>query len=472
MSFIESITNSTETLNGALTHKSTLSACLDLFSMGISSDDKYRLISNALDEDIVTATKVVFYLRDVRGGQGNKDIARTYHAVVTDKLMQDDSFYLGYIQLLPYLPQIGYWKDFFNLYGLSDELDPHILHTSSQLIYEDALFCKWFPRQSKLHHDLAAFMGISLGDVRRQVVELSKTVEQQMCAKQWSEINYSHVPSVANKRYANAFKRNDADRYQAHLDAVMSGKSEMKSSVLYPHEIASMVTSDYGTTSNSTADALWKSLPNFMSEASNILPVIDTSGSMWCTAYSNYKAIDIAIGLGLYFASNNTGSYKDVWCNFSTTPNFYKLSGQTLSDKVRSLNFNNWSMSTNIQAVFDRILTFSDKADVPKAVLIVSDMEFDCTRYSKTNFEVIRDKYAAAGIEMPTLIFWRVNVLSAQSPVTQHESGSILINGYSPSIMKLICSMDLNELKAITPLKLMNQAIEPYNYVDVAFNME
>ena len=34
------------------------------------------IFSETLNEDFILGTKVVFYLRDVRNGQGNKDIAR------------------------------------------------------------------------------------------------------------------------------------------------------------------------------------------------------------------------------------------------------------------------------------------------------------------------------------------------------------------------------------------------------------
>ena len=89
----------------------------------------------------------------------------------------------------------------------------------------------------------------------------------------------------------------------------------------------------------------------------------------------------------------------------------------------------------------------------------------------RTNFESIDAKYKAAGLERPTLIFWRVDVKEEQQPVTFDESGTILINGYSPSIMKLILSMDTEALKSITPMKLMLDAVnvDKYSFVDTIF---
>jgi hypothetical protein len=224
-----------------------------------------------------------------------------------------------------------------------------------------------------------------------------------------------------------------------------------------------------------TSDALWRSLPNYManSESFNVLPVIDLSGSMEDRIpNTNTTAMQIAIALGLYFSEHNVGAFKDLWCNFDTSPEFFMLKGNTLSERVKNLNYNQWGGSTNLQAVFDLILATKAKPeDMPKVILIVSDMEFnDAERGHKTNFQAIEAKYAEAGLERPIIVFWRVNILSSNQPVTINDSGSILINGYSPSIMKLILSMSLDDLKDVTPESFMLKAIaDKYSYVDEYF---
>lgn len=330
------------------------------------------------------------------------------------------------------------------------------------------LIFKWFPLQSKLHKELAAYMGITLKDVRKLVVSNRTTVEQQMCSKQWSAINYSSIPSRANLVYSKAFLRNDFERRQQFLADAIAGKVKANSSVLYPHEVLKQVWSD-----SDTAEALWKNLPSYSSNI-NILPVIDVSSSMETTAYSKYSCMDIAMGLGMYFAEHNTGSYKDLYCTFASKPTFNYLTGSSLYQRAYNLREADWSGSTNLQAVFDNLLQHSLKypfSDLPKAVIIISDMEFDEASSSQTNFESIDAKYKAAGLERPTLIFWRVDVKEEQQPVTFDESGTILINGYSPSIMKLILSMDTEALKSITPMKLMLDAVnvDKYSFVDTIF---
>jgi len=331
---------------------------------------------------------------------------------------------------------------------------------------------EWFPRQSQFHKDYAEYSHSDIGTIRRQIAHLTQVVETQMCSQQWHEINYSQVPSIANKKYNQAFKRNDSSRYEDFLNQVVRGETKVNSSVLYPHEIVYKAR-QYNDIEQIQANALWTNLPNYMEENQmNILPIIDTSGSMGSIVYKPYSCLDIAIGLGLYFAEHNTGDFKDIWCNFSDRPTFMKLEGKTITQRVKNLDYDNWNMSTNLQAVFNMILPISVKnpESCPKIILIVSDMEFNATLGYGTNFEAIKEKYANAMLELPTIVFWRVDIKNIQQPVTQHESGAILINGYSASIMKLMCSMDIKSIQDITPLNMMHKALERYSFVNNIFS--
>ena len=464
--FLQNALNTTTTANGAKTYKSSLSACLDLFSMGVSSNSKEQLILSALAEDPVLATKVVLYLRDIRSGQGNKDIARAFHkavlnnktAVTVEKL----------IKILPHLPEVGSWKDVYNLYGMNNKLDKAILNlVSDALTNGNSLCAKWFVRQSKFHKDLAKFSGLDVGAVRRWVTSLTSVVETAMCNKQWHTINYEHVPSRANLVYSKAFLRNDSSRRQDFLSKAEEGKVSIKASTLYPHEIVHNVY-------DKSMEALWKALPNYMggSETYNILPIVDTSSSMTTTIHgSSISCMTLAVALGLYVSERNEGAYKDIVCTFHSRPTLAKIQGKTLAERVNNTRRIPWGGDTNLQATFDMLLENSlgaTKADLPKVVLLISDMEFNsCDRNYRSNFAAIKAKYTAAGLPMPVIVFWRVDVKVAQQPVTKHETGAILINGYSPSILKSILSMDIESLESITPLNMMLKTVaEKYPFVD------
>lgn len=462
--FTSYLTNQTQTDNGAKAFKSTESSVLDLFSSGVSSQDKTTLIQHALEEDLILATKVALYLRDVRNGQGNRDILRalmsTLNRQQATKLMKT---------IVKHLPEIGRWKDVIELLSIDNpKLQNYVLKRIHKgLDAEDALLAKWLPRQGSTAKLIAKYLGFDHGDYRRKIVALSRTVEQQMCAREWSAINYSSVPSIANKKYANAFLRNDEERRRAFLEAATKGDVKINSSVLYPHQITGMIKRTWhNLADSSTADALWKQLPSYMENASNVLPIIDVSGSMHAKAIGTEgSCLDVALGLGLYFAEHNTGSYKDLWMSFSSNPTAYYLKGDTLSERIRNMDYRSRGMSTDIDKAFDFILSAAKAApeEAPKMILIVSDMEFNgCVRQS--NYEYYQQEFSKLGIEIPKVVFWRVNVSSGSTPITKNDTGAIIINGYSPSILQYILSGQISDFN---PYQAMLDIVQPmYTFLD------
>ena len=119
---IKSATNYTYTENGALTHKTSMSGLLDLFGMGASyrsrsDEDCIVLFQKAFEEDPVYALKCLFYLRDVRGGQGE----RRFFRVVTKWLAAHETEAMR--RNLKYVPEFGRWDDLYTFVGTKLEKD-------------------------------------------------------------------------------------------------------------------------------------------------------------------------------------------------------------------------------------------------------------------------------------------------------------------------------------------------------------
>ena len=98
------------TENGAITYKSTMSAVYDMFAFGgayrkRSDQDCEKLFRAAFKEDPELAAKCLFYLRDCRGGQGERRFFRVAFKELT--WLDPDFAY----QLLEKIPEYGRWDD-------------------------------------------------------------------------------------------------------------------------------------------------------------------------------------------------------------------------------------------------------------------------------------------------------------------------------------------------------------------------
>ena len=126
--------------------------------------------------------------------------------------------------------------------------------------------------------------------------------------------------------------------------------------------------------------------------------------------------------------------------------------------------------NTNLQAVFDLILKRAKAAnvpqeDMPKFLLVISDMEFDwCDNGYTTNLEMIKKKYAEAGYTLPTLVFWNVESRNTQTPATINDQGVILLSGASPAAMKMALEGGKNMQEVIDSI------INGERYTKISFN--
>ena len=109
---MEDSTNLTRTENDALTHKSSKSYLLDLFAMGgsmrtRSPEDITTLFSRALAEDKELAIRCLFYIRDIRGGLGERKIPKILFAFLISQHTELAE------KVAKWFPEFGRWDDIF-----------------------------------------------------------------------------------------------------------------------------------------------------------------------------------------------------------------------------------------------------------------------------------------------------------------------------------------------------------------------
>lgn len=467
--FVEAVVNQeARTENGMKARKSTANAVVDLFyNIGASRGKNIvPAFTAAFVENKELALRVTAWARDVRGGAGERELFRNILRHLEDTDINSATL------LMAKVPELGRWDDLLVFKGafLKQMAFEYIRHA---LEAGDGLCAKWMPRQGPIAAELRNYLGWSPKFYRKRLVELTKVVETQMCAKQWDEINFSHVPSVAASRYKKAFNRN-TPMYAAYVASLVKGdNSEVKvnAGAVYPYDVLKGRINSYGVTFDKTETDLiqkqWEALPNFVGDA-NILPLVDVSGSMTCAAGKNTKlsCLEVAVSLGLYLADKNTGKFKDTFLTFSNKPELLHLKGN-INQKIDQMVKSKWEMNTDMIAAFKKILDVAVKGNVPQnempaMVLILSDMQFDhCVEYDDSALQAIERNYRNAGYEMPKVVFWNLNASYGNAPVKFNESNTALVSGFSPAIVKPLLSGDMD---SFTPEAVMLKTIMDDRY--------
>lgn len=447
--------NKTHTENGAVTLRSTTDPLVDFFALAGATRKNPELgldlFKKAFAKDKQIAVRTLFYLRDVRGGQGERMLFRNclQYLAENEKEISD--------KIVSFVPEYGRWDDIFGLH--TETIIPLIKKQLEEDVKNEtpSLLAKWLPSENTssektktLARGMRKALGMSAKEYRKTLSGLRKKirlVEHNMSKNEWAGIEYRKVPSQASLKYRKAFNRHDETRYQNYLQSVTEGKEKINTSTLYPYQV-------YKAVNTPGAEQLWSNLPDY-TQGKNAIVVADVSCSMMGDPMA------VSVSLALYFAERNTSIFKDHFITFSGEPTLQKINGSTLRDKINSIERAEWGMNTNIQKVFDCVLNASRSSDdVPETIYIISDMEFDSCTGGNTNFEDIKAKYSAREMKMPNLVFWNVDARNKQVPVEQNENGVTLVSGLSPSTFKLA-------VENLSPYELVMQVVNSDRYATI-----
>lgn len=418
----------------------------------ISDDELETKIRKAVLESLNDAIVLAFNIRDCRGGKGERDIGRKLFKWLNDNIP-------SFKHVIHLIPEYGRYDDLF--YLLQEGKDELILSLISEQLRKDkslmfqgkpiSLLAKWCPtekdsddRQFHLVKMVCDFMCITPKQYRKEYITPLRSylnvVETLICAGRWTDIELSKVPSCAIKKLKKSFEKHIPDIFKEWKDGLKSGKTTVNAKVLFPYEIIREIrTKGFA---DEVCTAQWKVLEDELRNSGVLessVVVVDMSGSM---NDPKFLPIDNAISLGLIVSSVVTGEFHNHVISFADNPKFLKLDDVSIHEKYRQIQSLDVGYSTNIQKVFDLILKrgkaakLTDK-DMPKKI----DMQFNDNSISgndETNFEEIDKKYKKSGFTRPELIFWNVNGSSTDYPVSIHDTGTCLISGSSPSILKSI----------------------------------
>lgn len=466
--------NRTLTENGGLTYKSTMNGLMDLFALGGSyrsrtDEDCIFLFKKAFDEDPVYALKCLFYLRDVRGGQGERRFFRVVARWLADHETQTME------RNLRYVAEFGRWDDLYAFIGTKLEKQ------AFKLMYDQlaldvqcktpSLLAKWLKSENTSNEESCALgrkTRIAFNMTPKQyrktlsiLRERIRVVERLMSQNRWEEIEFDKLPSKAGLIYRNAFAARDIlkEKYEKFAK---DENTKVNAKTLYPCEVVHKALEGYSRwsyrdslsdTDRAMLNKYWDNLEDYFKGAVfNGVAVVDTSSSMWSTR-GNVKIapMDVACALGMYCAEKCSpqSPWYGHYISFSRTARLVPVEGIDFVDKCRRIRDHDLCENTNIESVFDLILRTAirnhlTQEEMPANVVVISDMQFDQARgcgYHSSNredvsvMEGIVLKFAAAGYRAPKLVFW--NVDAREDTIPMRDNGRVtFVSGYSASLFE------------------------------------
>ena len=467
MNGLQNATNYKLTENMELAHSSTLSGVMNLFALGgtyrrRSDDDCVLLFKNAFEEDRLLALKTLFYLRDVREGQGERRFFRVCYKWLANNYPDVARKNLNNVS------EYGRWDDL-----IYTTIDTKIQNDALSIVKHQlaldvecktpSLLAKWLASENcssketkRVAGIIRNYLGMTHKEYRKTLSILRARInvlERLMSSNRWEEIEFDRIPSKAGLIYRNTFARRDiiAKKYEAFAK---NENTKVNASALYPYEIVgeaiknmsgywySKWDDEITDTDRAILDKYWENQKDVLNGAPlNMLCVCDTSGSM-CGS-EKMAPINVAIGLSMYAAERAGGPFHNHYISFSSRPQLIKIEGVDFYDKVKRIYKTNLCEDTNLEAVFKLLYNTALHArpeDVPSQIVVISDMEINrmtCGNWNDegrilTGMEAERKRWATAGLKLPKLVYWNVdarqNTFLDLGPDVSYVSGASVEN--------------------------------------------
>lgn len=458
-------TNFTYTENGMKVHESTNSALLDMFAFGgayrkRTNDDCITLFKSALEDSFTYGLKCLFYLRDVRGGQGERRFFRVCMNWLADTYPEAAG------RVMKHIPEYGRWDDLYCL--MNTCLETEALELIKEQLLKDvysetpSLLAKWLPSEnaSSKHTKYLAIktrnhLGFTSKQYRVTLSTLRKRInvlERLMSSNDWDKIDFSGIPSKAGLNYKDAFIRRPetAERYSKFLE---DKTSKVNAAVLNPVDIVHKVfkngynyyvAEELSKEERAALQKYWDNLKDYYNgRKERGIAVVDVSGSMYGLP------LEAAIAMGAYIAERGEGPFKNHFITFSRDPKLVKFEGVDIYDKVKRCIRADWGYNTNIQKTMNLILNTAianncSQDEMPETLYIFSDMQFDRAFSSvqdddiDTFFEHEKEVFESYGYKMPRVIFW--NLDARENTIPAIGEGFSYISGFSMIMLEQILS--------------------------------
>ncbi len=359
------------------------------------------------------------FIRDPRFGIGKRDLGRVL--MHKSKCTFDE------------IVRSGRYDDLFiGTKGVSAKLAGFL---KKEIENGNELAKKWMPRYSSKNLLLARQFAAIWGMNKQQYGKFVKcnTTEQKLSRKKTEDIKFEQVPSLAMIKYYNRFKEGEDTKYRfmEYLAKVHKGEAKLNISTTNVYDI-------YRNRERIDADLFFDKIEKV---SGSWLPIVDTSGSMYCTGAND--AAGKALAIGHYLAKCSSYAPNKV-VSFSSNPKLITLGrGERVTGRTQYMReiesmYTGDCSNTDFGAVMDLL---SGLTDVPKYLVVLSDMEFDYG--SSMSKEATMKLFKERGYDTK-IVWWNLNARDTTSPelsdnpLQSDEYGNIFLSGYNPMLLKFL----------------------------------
>ena len=522
---------------------------LAVFSSLIRGNESVILenVKKVPDSMLIDLFILMFYTRDIREGNGERDLFYTLFSYLWKRA---PSMCLKIVDLIPHY---GSWFDMYRMFSKIDQpkitssmcrtmdlyspddskkdlLDSVVTTYVKQLILDYyntlngtsiSLAGKWAPREGKHNHWFAkhittnetfkkVFPHMSPFSRYRKIVstlnKVIKPVETYMCADstgctRFKEIDFEKVPSLAMRKYRNAFMKCTTDedraecskRFYDYLDKVYKGNASINGKLVYPHEFVIDVEKNRADEDKlRVINAQWNDLVKSLREKGSIKNTVvmaDFSGSMSFTDHAGVCPIHVSMGLALLISEITEDAFANTIITFDSNPHMLTIPSGTLETKLKAFEGVSQGTSTNFQKALELVLDTLKRREVPigsepRQLIVLTDMGWDAAsdRMSSSRWEsnisrmkrLFREEGRAMwgedteGWKPPVIVIWNLSGLyKNQFHHKATEEGVCLISCWNSNLIKQFMDGDDIVDLVTNPAKHMYSVLRSERYYAV-----
>lgn len=278
-----------------------------------------------------------------------------------------------------------------------------------------------------------------------------------MCAKRWREIPYERVASNGMNVGKKVFLKRDRDGFVEYIDDVKENDLTIAAGALLPHKIVESIY-EFDQKLNEVAELQWVRMLGDLAEQGRLTN---------CCAISNNIAGSTCAGFVLLVSELTWEPWKGKVITWCEDPEFHNIEGDSLAEKVESIQNMSCDDKVDLQKVFDKILEFTvgenlSEDQMLRRLFVFVEEEFEKVSGNPWEIEYaeMKAKFIDQGFKnVPEVVFWNLKGSKA-APVRCDVPGMAVVSGLSKNLLTLF----FDDGSVLTPETVMDAVISRPEY--------